>query len=218
MHRCLKCGRTVVSVNEIAEGCACGSKVFVFHRLPSQEEETAPPAPPHITLIPSIGDETPLPKTNGPGNHAVIQPVPSQTAPTPAIFSPVKDDSPSTPEQASHFQPPSPAAVASSIIAADADDGLDADSPYSEVWLTKGGRIEPLEDGAVPITSAHDASMGALPGAVEVANVRQLRRGVYEIDVGRLQGEPLVVQDSQGIYYVRLPFAPLPTEMPEKKE
>lgn len=108
--------------------------------------------------------------------------------------------------------------MASSIISSEPDDGLDADAPYSEVWLTKGGRIEPLEDGAVPITSAQDVSIGELPGTLEVANVRQLRRGVYEIDVGRLQGEPLVVQDSEGIYYVRLPFAPLPTEMPEKKD
>ena len=108
--------------------------------------------------------------------------------------------------------------MASSIISSDADDCLGEGAPYSEVWLTKGGRIEPLENGAVPITSAHDVSIGLPPSTPEVANVRQLRLGVYEIDVGRLQGEPLVVQDSQGIYYVRLPFAPLPTEMPAKKE
>lgn len=233
MHRCLKCGRSVASVNEIAEGCPCGSKVFVFQRLPSQGEEMAPLSTPHITLIPVIGDEAPGAKTSAANGNVIISPAPSSPAPafssspvsppSPQTFShssPLAAPavSPSSPEAATHLQPTGPAAVASSLISSDADEGSDSDAPYSEVWLTKGGRIEPLENGAVPIMSAQDVSMGIPPVAPEVANVRQLKRGVYEIDVGRLQGEPLVVQDSEGIYYVRLPFAPLPTEMPEKKE
>ena len=253
MHRCLKCGRSVASVNEIQEGCPCGSKVFVFHRLPIQGEEMAPLSTPHITLIPAIGDDAVRAKSGGSGSPAASPP---PSSPVPAIFSsggasanPAPKSSGPSPSQLSSpssqlSSPPSPAsspissppsqasspskiqnlaavnppAVASSIISSDAEEGADTDAPYSEVWLTKGGRIEPLESGAVPITSAQDISMTLPPAPPDVANVRQLKRGVYEIDVGRLQGEPLVVQDSEGIYYVRLPFAPLPTELPEKKE
>lgn len=235
MHKCLKCGRSVASVNEIAEGCPCGSKVFVFQRLPSQGGEMAPLSTPHITLIPAIGDEAQGAKTGESDARAAVSSPPSSqnfpSSPAPAISSPqefspssplqspaASSIPPSSPENASHLQPVNPPAVASSLISSDADDGSDSGASYSEVWLTKGGRIEPVVGGAVPITGAQDVSMGIPPVAPDVANVRQLKRGVYEIDVGRLQGEPLVVQDSEGIYYVRLPFAPLPTEMPEKKE
>ncbi len=227
MHKCLKCGRSVASVNEIQEGCPCGSKVFIFQRLPSQGEEMAPLSTPHITLIPAIGDEAPGVKSGESGNISAAPP--SLFSPPPpsgvsSFLQPHDSDAqkypapPPAPLQSINQPAANAPAVASSIISQDADEDLGADAPYSEVWLTKGGRIEPLAEGAVPITGAQDVSMGVPPIKPDVANVRQLKRGVYEIDVGRLQGEPLVVQDTEGIYYVRLPFAPLPTEMPEKKE
>lgn len=195
MHRCLKCGRSVASVNEIAEGCPCGSKVFVFQRLPSQGEEMAPLSTPHITLIPAIGDEAPGAKTSAANGNVIISPAPSSSAPafssspasppSPQAFSqssPLQSPagsspSPTSPENASHLQPVNPPAVASSLISSDADEGSDCGAPYSEVWLTKGGRIEPLE-GAVPITGARDVSAGLPAAAPDVANVRQLKRGV----------------------------------------
>ncbi len=32
MHKCVRCGRAAASLQEINDGCPCGSKVFVFNR------------------------------------------------------------------------------------------------------------------------------------------------------------------------------------------
>ncbi len=32
MHKCVRCGRAAASLQEINNGCPCGSKVFVFNR------------------------------------------------------------------------------------------------------------------------------------------------------------------------------------------
>ena len=32
MHKCVRCGRAATSLQEINDGCPCGSKVFVFNR------------------------------------------------------------------------------------------------------------------------------------------------------------------------------------------
>jgi predicted nucleic acid-binding Zn-ribbon protein len=32
MHKCVRCGRAATSLQEINNGCPCGSKVFVFNR------------------------------------------------------------------------------------------------------------------------------------------------------------------------------------------
>ena len=56
MHTCVRCGKQAGSIEEIHNGCPCGSKVFVFNKdavqeqeaQPGQPEESAPssPAPP----------------------------------------------------------------------------------------------------------------------------------------------------------------------------
>lgn len=40
---------------------------------------------------------------------------------------------------------------------------------------------------------------------IDVANVRILQKGVYEIDIEALLENPLVVRDHAGVYYIRLP-------------
>ena len=254
MHKCLKCGRPVANVDEITEGCPCGSKVFVFHRLPSAGEETVPvssqsvsitnaPSPAPAAIKPSDDDGiSPIDMAGESASHSQtsasspIPPRPSEdmTHPAPSPQAPVasgdadmaraiSDSSDFGSQITSTFPPlgvlgpnPTPALVASSLVFSDSEEETDPDDPtYSEVWMTKGGRIESMPGGSAQITSALDAS--ASPSAslsAEVANVRQLKRGVYEIDVGRLGGEPLVVQDSAGIYYVRLPFTPLGEKSP----
>ena len=32
MHKCVRCGRAAASLQEINDGCQCGSKVFVFDK------------------------------------------------------------------------------------------------------------------------------------------------------------------------------------------
>lgn len=47
------------------------------------------------------------------------------------------------------------------------------------------------------------------PISLEVENIRMLRKGVFEIDVDRLmKQEPVVVRDTFGVYYIKLPQRP----------
>ncbi len=43
------------------------------------------------------------------------------------------------------------------------------------------------------------------PVTLEVENVRVLQNGIFEIDIDSLLKNPVVVKDSEGIYYLRLP-------------
>ena len=38
MHKCVRCKRTVASLEEINDGCTCGSKVFTFIREDGEEK------------------------------------------------------------------------------------------------------------------------------------------------------------------------------------
>jgi predicted nucleic acid-binding Zn-ribbon protein len=245
MHRCLKCGRTVASVNEIAEGCPCGSKVFVFSRLEGEVGDSG-----SIALLPHLnGKEVPAvrnghppvenghpldnghpptasndhpPAENGHPDSGKIEeksPAPAVDAPNAsAPLSPAPN--PSVPSSSEPLQPssshlsPLSSSVASAII--QDEEPADPTQPYSEVWLSKGGSVEALEQPA-PIQSV-GAVAASCAGQDGVANVRQRQTGVYEIDVGRLRGEPLVIEDAQGIYYVRLPFVPLGETAPGETE
>jgi len=62
------------------------------------------------------------------------------------------------------------------------------------VWLAKGGTID--------VVSAPDGAAEKL----DIENVRQLSRGVFEVNLSGLDEGPLVVRDQEGVYYVRLPF------------
>ncbi len=249
MHRCLKCGRTVASVNEIAEGCPCGSKVFVFSRLEGEAADSG-----SIAVLPQMGGKEVPPVANGhapmqnghPASGKTDEKSPAAEAPAKAVPAPAteaepvlpkpssaKSESPSPPsappepaQTSSSLPSPAPlqpsssklSPISSSVASAIIQDEEPADptQPYSEVWLSKGGSVEALDQPA-PIQSvgAAAAACGAQEG---VANVRQRQTGVYEIDVGRLRGEPLVIEDAQGIYYVRLPFVPLGETAPGQTE
>lgn len=43
------------------------------------------------------------------------------------------------------------------------------------------------------------------PVSLEVENVRVLQNGIFEIDIDSLTKNPVVVKDSEGVYYLRLP-------------
>ncbi|MCX8194768.1 MAG: Zn-ribbon domain-containing protein [Candidatus Micrarchaeota archaeon] len=49
MHKCARCGKTVNSLEEVSNGCSCGSKIFVFDKeaISAQKElewrEVSPP-------------------------------------------------------------------------------------------------------------------------------------------------------------------------------
>ncbi|MDE1798198.1 MAG: hypothetical protein KGH63_02220 [Candidatus Micrarchaeota archaeon] len=213
MHQCLKCGRTVQTVTEIEEGCPCGSKVFVFTRHPSAgsalplHSGAAKPAPAKskIALMPfSSKSASPAPACSG--GHPPDASACACPAPAPAA-SPAPKANEAGPKPASPAPPPSSEATAApapraepvhSIVASapicDEEESEVMDEPYSEVWLSKGGRVKALGPSE--------------PGGVE--NVRQLSRGVYELELRSLSDGPMVVRDADGVYYVRLPFAPLP--------
>ena len=64
---------------------------------------------------------------------------------------------------------------------------------YSEVWLSKGAHVAKL----VPDKDSKEP---------KIENIRQIRRGVFEVDLMGLKNGPVVVRDQEGVYYVRLPF------------
>ncbi len=123
-------------------------------------------------------------------------------APPPELPEPAADRASSLSEAQAKLTPEfSPSAVASSIIS-DEDDPPEPGADYKEVWLAKGGRID-----VVGTDSKEDES--------GIENVRQLSRGVFEVDLSALERGPLVVRDQEGVYYVRLPFE---QPVPKKKK
>lgn len=46
MHNCVRCGRAAASLEEINNGCPCGSKVFVFNKEAVEKENGAKDAAP----------------------------------------------------------------------------------------------------------------------------------------------------------------------------
>jgi len=187
--------------------------VFVFTRLsdggPIAEPSHSITLIPNLTSPPTTVQPVGEPASGGAAGNTSSQsrdtapPVSVEPAATSdAISEAVLSSEPIEEEPALRSNP---AAVASAPIPQQEDEWQDSSKPYSEVWLSKGGSIRPQEQGT-PIQSVDSAA--ALHNS-DVANVRQVRSGIYEIDVGRLKGEPLVIQDSDGVYYVRLPFVPL---------
>jgi predicted nucleic acid-binding Zn-ribbon protein len=79
--------------------------------------------------------------------------------------------------------------VASSVVNEEEDDGPGHE--YNEVWLSKGAQI---------------STVGSKEG-FEIENIRQVKRGIFEVDLLGIDEGPLVIKDEEGIYYVRLPFA-----------
>ncbi|MEM4137693.1 MAG: Zn-ribbon containing protein [Candidatus Anstonellaceae archaeon] len=43
-------------------------------------------------------------------------------------------------------------------------------------------------------------------GEGEVENIRQVQKGVFEVNLFSLQNDPVVIKDENEVYYVRLPF------------
>ena len=191
-------------------------------------EALSGPSPSALTGVPADSASRPVPETTpvsdaaAPDRPVIVEevvssPQPSVSSPQPSVSAShilseaILSSEPVEEEPALRHLPPT---VASTPISDPEEELPDSSKPYSEVWLSKGGSIKPLEQGA-PIQSASD-SVSAFTDP-DVANVRQLKSGIYEIDVGRLKGEPLVIQDSEGVYYVRLPFVPLGESAPGER-
>jgi len=61
MHKCVRCGRAATSLQEINDGCPCGSKVFVFNKDAVSEGsiagESVAPKEVKIVSVPVSGTE-----------------------------------------------------------------------------------------------------------------------------------------------------------------
>jgi len=136
MHICLKCTRIAKTVDEIENGCPCGSKVFVYKRDDLECK----------------------------------------------CLEPIKTPSPST-EEPEHSKAP--------IFEEEHDE--EPGHEYNEVWLSKGAEVS-------KITTDEETN------EPKIENVRQIKRGIFEVDLLGLKNGPLVIRDKEGVYYVRLPF------------
>ncbi len=152
---------------------------------PAQAEKAAPVQPPaeNAQAAPPAAENVQSFENLSPSS---AQPPAEKVRPAPPKFE--------NGQAAQKLSPSSAPALAHSPIVAsapisDEEETELLDEPASEVWLAKGGQVT------------------AISG---VENVRQLKRGVYEVDVRGLSSAPLVVRDAEGVYYVRLPFAALP--------
>ena len=71
MHKCVRCGRAAASLQEINDGCPCGSKVFVFDReaaeasIAGEEVRGLPPAVQPGGTIGTAPSGTPSKSENG---------------------------------------------------------------------------------------------------------------------------------------------------------
>ncbi|VVB57171.1 Uncharacterised protein [uncultured archaeon] len=172
--------------------------------------------PEESPLAPSPASaESPQPAPSGPSPGVESAPSSSSSDSAPSSSS---SDSVSLPPLSSAPAPsdgdaPLHPSVASSPIS-EAEEP-DSDEPYSEVWLSKGGSVEALDGQPLVHSVLTPPELGEEKAGV--ANIRQRQTGVYEIDVGRLRGEPLVIEDTEGVYYVRLPFVPLGEDAPGER-
>ncbi|MFA5108895.1 MAG: Zn-ribbon containing protein [Candidatus Micrarchaeia archaeon] len=179
MHICLKCGRSAKSVEEIEEGCTCGSKVFVFKR--DEADST------HLKPLIRPGEEEQIFAPEKPTESEFSNEEKSEEA---ASELPLEENENASLKNEGEF---TPSGVASAILS---DEPLD-DEPghdYCEVWLSKGAKISKIRAEGESVEQA-------------IENIRQVRRGIFEVDLLGLKEGPLVVRDQEGVYYVRLPFA-----------
>lgn len=180
MHKCLKCKKEFDNLDDIADGCSCGSKVFVFSNGKKDVEKSSPiDEQSHVVPKGSARIENPQELTNNGSN--IKQ----------KIYPPL-----STPlEEGDEENVDIKATVASAIISDEEEEQQKVDEDYQEVWLSKGGKITQMDKGDV-----QDAGF-------EIENVHQTKKGIYELDINGIKENPLVVKDSDGVYHIRLPFA-----------
>lgn len=69
--------------------------------------------------------------------------------------------------------------------------------------LKKAGEMDWLQSELRKI----DEKRTGAPVTIEIENVRMLEKGVFELDLASLiiNRDPVVVKDSYGVYYVKLP-------------
>jgi predicted nucleic acid-binding Zn-ribbon protein len=178
MHRCLKCKKEYDNLDDIADGCSCGSKVFVFsngddkkqNQSLQEQQPVVPRASAHIENPPNLSYT---------GSNIKQK-----------IFPPL-----STSLQDESDDIDIPTSVASALISDDSEHQEDPSQDYEEVWLSKGGNITKIDKN------------NAKESGFDIENVYQSNKGIYEVDINGLKENPLVVKDSDGVYHIRLPFA-----------
>jgi len=190
MHQCLKCGRIITDVAQIQEGCECGSQVFVFIKSESHVKKRETKSTMSLMDFEKGKDESEK------GKDGATQAAHAETAHE-SHAEPRVQSSPQIQSTVPHAEslissplakddekkPIRPDSVASSA------QGDFEEEKWDEIWLAKGGAI-------------------SAPDAFDLENIRQVKKGVYEVDVTALAEEdPLVIKDELGVYYVRLPFA-----------
>lgn len=189
MHKCLKCGRKILDIAEIADGCGCGSKVFVFIKgedAPSMAHGS------HIAVIDFKAQKGGKKETDAPNQEAPANPeiaLANDEFAGPGAFAAKRADgaeAASNPIVASDISSGKPDATPAGNILQ--EEALSESLPHDEVWLAKGGSVKSISTGGIE-------------------NIRQVAKGVFELDVGALGAGPLVIRDENGIYYVRLPFS-----------
>ncbi len=61
MHNCVRCGRAAASLEEINDGCPCGSKVFVFNKEAVENSDDVAEKSEAATDAPSAAVPAPIP-------------------------------------------------------------------------------------------------------------------------------------------------------------
>lgn len=202
MHKCVRCGRIAVSLEEIDAGCPCGSKVFIFGKesAPVQNEQKGAAA----KTIPNIAE----------------QPKEAEAAAEPVAPDAIK------------AKGAQPAPGASDEIGVQAGNAARAnhapaqaagnDSEPPEGNSASGGGTAPASGSAPRLMQAERTVVmesvepeGKVPSSYyarasftteDVENIKVLTEGVFLIDVKSLSRDPMVLKDQEGVYYVKIPY------------
>ncbi len=185
MHKCVRCERAATTIEEINEGCPCGSKVFVFIRDANAAEAEAQQKPGVSVAQPALF----------PTDGAKEKSVPSFSA---------DDSAPGAKEKM-------PDVVSEGIPSLDFSTAKNASllqenasqqKPSANPSQTASEKPSGQENGKAP--SAYFARTTFT--AEDVENIKIVTEGVFAVDINALSKNPVVLKDEEGIYYVRLPF------------
>ncbi|MFN3909782.1 MAG: Zn-ribbon containing protein [Candidatus Anstonellaceae archaeon] len=153
MHICLKCKKVIKDINEIENGCSCGSKIFIYKKDLNQETNET-----FFLDFPfsDKSDEQYIPQS--PNNL---------------------NQNSKTQQSNSNSQ--------SGFLEKDEEKEL---LEHHTIWLAKGGIINTFN----------------LFGEEDIENIRQIKKGVFEVNLLSLNKGPIIIKDQDEVYYIRLPF------------
>ncbi len=164
MHICLKCARIAKTVDEIENGCPCGSKVFVYKR-----------------------DDIECKKLEPIKEHKCFQDTDSAESINSTLSTQSKIKCIDQQKNAQNNY--------------EYDPKNEPGNENSEVWLAKGAQLEKVKNDDFEDEHEQDTEQSQ-----KIENVRQIKSGIFEVDLLGVKNGPLVIRDQEGVYYVRLPF------------